>query len=180
MTFGKTVKEPKTTADRRSTLLKQIENVPGIRYRELLRLTELPNGVLFHHLANLEEAGLIQVHRKYGKKTTRYYPINISERESAILSCIRHKPLRQIMLLLLDQDVCTLNDLVSFTHKAPSTLFAHLKHLKGAGLISAERKELCFLYSLVDRELVAEIMSKYKMSFADKAIDHFLEMVDEL
>ena len=40
--------------DTRATLLKRIEENPGIRYRELLRTTGLVNGVLIYHLSALE------------------------------------------------------------------------------------------------------------------------------
>ena len=74
----------------KTMLMDHVANVPGIRYRELLKVSGFSNGVLFYHLTGLEEAGLIRVERKRAKKTTRYYPINISEVESAILSCLRH------------------------------------------------------------------------------------------
>jgi predicted transcriptional regulator len=53
-------------------LLKHIEQTPGIRYRELLRLTGLVNGVLTYHLAALERANVIKVNRE--SRMTRYYP----------------------------------------------------------------------------------------------------------
>ena len=37
--------------DRKKLLLKIINFSPGIRYRELLRITSLNNGTLSHHLA---------------------------------------------------------------------------------------------------------------------------------
>src|SRR5688500_4432490 len=88
--------------ERKTMLMDQISSIPGIRYRELLKVSGFSNGVLFYHLTGLEEAGLIRVERKREKKTTRYYPTNISEVESAILSCLRHKPLREIILFILD------------------------------------------------------------------------------
>jgi predicted transcriptional regulator len=51
-----------------------INGNPGIRYRELLRLSNLSNGVLTYHLALLEKSYLIQVDRNENKKITRYYP----------------------------------------------------------------------------------------------------------
>lgn len=68
--------------ERKNILLTHITNTPGIRYRELLKLSGFSNSVLFYHLTGLEEAGLIQVERKQARKITRYYPNNISEIES--------------------------------------------------------------------------------------------------
>lgn len=52
----------------KTMLMDHIANVPGIRYRELLKVSGFSNGVLFYHLTGLEEAGLIRVDRKRAKK----------------------------------------------------------------------------------------------------------------
>ena len=53
-------------------LLHFISENPGIRYRELLRLSNLSNGVLAYHLSLLEKSDRIQVDRNENKKMTRY------------------------------------------------------------------------------------------------------------
>ena len=45
------------------SLLNYININPGIRYRELLRLSGFGNGVLTYHLFMLERKGKIRVHR---------------------------------------------------------------------------------------------------------------------
>lgn len=164
-------------SDIKLLLLEQIEHTPGIRYRELLRLTGLVNGVLTYHLAALEKANVIKVDR--GLRITRYYPVNVSEKESAILKYVRHEPIRQIVLFILEHDMPTFNEIVDHTGKAPSTVSSHLKRLKEAGIISVRYGE-CHLYRLVDRELVAEVLSKYKASFVDKVVDNYSQMIEEL
>jgi hypothetical protein len=54
--------------ERKVMLLDHISNAPGIRYRELLKVSRFSNGVLFHHLTGLEEACIIRVERKRAKK----------------------------------------------------------------------------------------------------------------
>jgi predicted transcriptional regulator len=44
--------------DAKIVILTQIDKSPGIRYRELLRLTGLGNGALEHHLKILAMIGL--------------------------------------------------------------------------------------------------------------------------
>jgi predicted transcriptional regulator len=46
-----------------SKLLKYISVHPGIRYRELLRLAGLTNGVLTYHISSLKKSGQITVDR---------------------------------------------------------------------------------------------------------------------
>ena len=164
-------------ADIKLLLLEQIEDTPGIRYRELLRQTGLVNGVLTYHLAALEKANVIKVDR--GLRITRYYPVNVSEKELAILKYVRHEPIRQIVLFILEHDMPTFNEIVDHTGKAPSTVSSHLKRLKEAGIVSVRYGE-CHLYRLVDRDLVAEVLSKYKASFVDKVVDNYSQMIEEL
>ncbi len=117
--------------DTQSILLRHIQQNPGIRYRELLRLTGLVNGVLTYHLAALEKSNVIRAERQ--SRMTHYYPISVPDKESVILKHIRHEPIRQIVLFLLDHQFCTFNEIVDHTKKAPSTISSHLKRLREEG-----------------------------------------------
>jgi predicted transcriptional regulator len=165
---------------RKEILLDHISNAPGIRYRELLKLSGFSNGVLFYHLTGLEEARLIRVERKHANKTTRYYPNYISEIESATLSYLRHKPLREIILFILENHQCNFSDIVNYTGKAISTISSHIGYLKHERIISSKRNGQTHIYSLVNPELVANVASKYKMRLIDKSINNFIDMVDKL
>ena len=165
------------TTDTRSVLLKHIEENPGIRYRELLRLTNLVNGVLTYHLSALERSDAIKVDR--GSRMTRYYPLSIPDNESSILKFVRHEPVRQIVHFILESDMCTFSEIVNHVQKAPSTVSSHLKRLREANIISVRYGEYQ-LYKLSDKELVAEVLSKYKASFVDKVVDNYIDMVEEL
>ncbi len=166
------------TTDTKVLILNYIEQTPGIRYRELLRLTGFVNGVLTYHLAALEKANLIKVDRQ--SRVTRYYPANISDNHSSILKFIRHEPIREILIFILEHDMCTFQEIVEHTGKAPSTISTHLKRLKEARIISVRRGEYLQLYQVVRGELVAEVLSKYMPSFVDKVVDNYAEMLEEL
>jgi len=161
----------------RVKLLKHIEENPGIRYRELLRLAGIVNGVLTYHLAALEKANVVKVDRQ--SRITRYFPVTISDNESGILRFLRHEPLRQILLFILDHEMCTFDEIVHHTRKSASTVSSHLKRLKEAGIVSVRSGEYRF-YSLVPKDLIAEVLSKYKPSFVDRLVDNYADMVQEL
>ena len=114
--------------DTRAMLLRSSEQNPGIRYRELLRRTGLVNGVLSYHLSALEKSGVIKVVRE--PRTTRYYPVTASNKEYKSLKFVRHKPDRQIMIFLLERDLCTFNEVVDHMQKAPSTVSLLLRRLR--------------------------------------------------
>jgi DNA-binding transcriptional ArsR family regulator len=167
-----------SAADTRVLLMKNIEQTPGIRYRELLRLTGLVNGVLSYHLSALERTNLIKVNRE--SRITRYYPANVSDKESAILKFVRREPIRQILLFILEHNMCTFNEIVDHTGKAPSTVSSHLKRLRGAGIILIRHGEYHQLYRVAEGDLIAEVLSKYTASFTDKVVDNYTEMLEEL
>jgi predicted transcriptional regulator len=167
-----------TTTDAKVLLLNHIEQTPGIRYRELLRLTGFVNGVLTYHLAVLEKANMIKVDRL--SRITRYYPVSISDSESSILKFIRHEPTREFLMFILEHDMCTFQEIVEYTGKAPSTVSTHLKRLNEARIISVKYGEHHQLYQIVKGELVAEVLSKYMPSFVDKVVDNYTEMLQQL
>jgi len=164
--------------DAQAILLKGIEENPGVRYRELLRLTGLVNGVLSYHLSALERANVIKVNRE--SRITRYYPVNVSDKESAILKFVRHEPIRQILLFILEHDMCTFNEMVDHTGKAPSTVSSHLKRLREAGIVLIRHGEYHQLYRVAEGDLIAEVLSKYTSSFTNKVVDNYTEMLEEL
>ena len=163
----------------RDKLLRYINGNPGIRYRELLRLSNLSNGVLAYHLALLEKSDRIQVDRNENKKMTRYYPNNISIEETNIIGYIRQDATKQIILFILENDLCTFDEVVEHTKKAPSTISWHLKRLKEAGIVSVQHGRY-HLYHVTDREMVAEVLRKYKQRFIDKVVDRYIETIEEL
>ncbi len=173
MVEGQTVQ----VADIREALLRHIEENPGIRYRELLRLTGLVNGVLTYHLSALEKSDAIRVDRQ--SRMTRYYPLSVSDKESVILKYVRHEPVRKILFFILENSMCTFSEIVEHTKKAPSTVSSHLKRMREDGVVLVRYGE-CQLYSLADRDLVYDVLSKYQSSLSDRIIDNYAEMVEEL
>src|SRR5918912_1796106 len=165
-------------------LIRYINSQPGIRYRELLRLSGLSNGVLTYHITILEKSGLIIVDRNINNKITRYYPNNIPAEETDIIRHIRNNPARQIILFILEHDSCTFNEIIKYTKKAPSTISWHLKRLKDSGIISVfyNHTSRCQqLYKIRDFESITSILSKYKESFAaDKIVNNYTDIMESL
>ena len=160
------IKDERTKAARtikinenRSKILKHIAKTPGVRYRELLRLTRLTNGVLSYHLKILEESRSIKVNRE-GIKMTRYYPKNIKTKEFHVIAYTRNSTARQIIQLLLKQGHSTFKDIVKHTNKVPSTISWHLKRLENGKIISVSHKKF-HVYRIRNKEKVGEIVAKY-------------------
>jgi DNA-binding transcriptional ArsR family regulator len=142
-----------------------------------MRLTGFANGVLTYHLSALENTRKIKVDRK--PRSAHYYPLTVAESELPVLAFVRHAPVRQIISFLLENDMCTFAEVVVHTGKSPSTVSSHLKSLTEAGMVQVRFGEYQ-LYRLVNRELVAEVLSKYRATYADRVTDNYVEMLDEL
>lgn len=150
--------------EKTETLLKYIEEAPGVRYRELLRMTGLTNGVLSYHLDALEISRTVMVDRS--NRSTRYFPTSVSKEESNILKHLRHEPTRQIVAFVLENEMCTFRQIVGHTGKAPSTISANLKKLEEDGVLTTRTIE-CKLFKVIDKEMVLRLLSKYNPTLAD-------------
>jgi predicted transcriptional regulator len=179
--FHNEQQEDDRLSDIQNKLIRHINGQPGIRYRELLRLSGLSNGVLTYHITNLEKSRQIIVDRNNKTKTTRYYSNYIPAEETDIIGYIRNNSARQIILFILDHDSCTFNEIIEYTKKAPSTISWHLKRLKAAGVISILYTGHCqHIYKVRDFESVTNVLSKYKESFTDKIVNNYTEIMEDL
>jgi DNA-binding transcriptional ArsR family regulator len=82
-------------------------------------------------------------------------------------------------LFIFEHENCTFNEVVEHSQKAPSTISPHLKRLREDNIISVRYGEYQ-LYRITDRDLVSEVISKYRPSYIDKVVDGFADTMEEL
>ena len=131
---------------------------PGIRYRELLRLTGFSNGSLAYHLSVLEEIKAIQVCKQKKCKMTRYYSANTSFKELQIIGCIKQQTAQKIIAFILKKNLCTFTEILHCIGKARSTLSWHLKRLVGAGIVESTHRGKYDSYRLINVGIVSTII----------------------
>ena len=161
------------------SLLTCIDRNPGVRYRELLRISRLGNGVLTYHLSILERMGKIRVDRKRSK-ITRYYLTGVPDGDTDLIGSMRNKVTRQLILFVLEHDLCTFSEIVGNSGKAPSTISWHLNRLRDVGIISVSLGERSHHYTVVDSREVKKILFTYKEAFLDKIVDNYVGIMDQL
>ena len=155
--------------DTKILIIIQIRKTPGIRYRELLRLTGLSNGALEYHLRILEKSDRIKVDRLDGKRA-RYYSIDILANESNIIGFLRNNVSRQIITFILEHELCTFSEILGHTKKASSTLSWHLKRLSKAAIISVTSGK-DQLYQILESKFVEEILYRYGERIREQGTD---------
>jgi predicted transcriptional regulator len=149
--------------DTKTIILRCIDNTPGIRFRELLRLSGLTHGSLEYNLRILERTNKVNVERHDGMRSG-FYIIGTPTHDSPVLGHIRRTPQRQIVIFILENEVCSFGEILVHINKVPSTLSWHLKKLSDAGIISVIHRQKCHLYRIVNSKLVSYVLSKYGQS----------------
>jgi predicted transcriptional regulator len=163
------------------TLLQLIYRYPGVRYRELLRMTHSSNGVLSYRLTQLERSQDINVNRN--QRVTRYYLPDISIEVSKIIGHTKNPISRSILLLLVEKGPSLASEISSVTKRAPSTISWYLHRLVDAGIIrkgTFPSRTNHRYYDVVDKTLVQEVLSRYAERPVDKVVGNYLEIMDEL
>jgi predicted transcriptional regulator len=169
----------KKTNSIQDKIVKCVNEIPGIRYRELLRITGISNGVLSYHLNLLDNSGKIHVNR-LNNRVTRYFSYDVSLHETYVIGLLRQETSRKIIMYILEKETCGFNDIIIHTRKVPSTISWHMARLKAANIVKV-RKQYEFNYYEIgmDRLILQDLLSKYKSSFTEKIVDDYIDMINE-
>jgi len=172
--------ETESNGDNRSTILKIINSFPGIRYRDILRLTNLNNGTLSHHISTLEKRSIIKIGRTENSNITRYFPASTPSDETLILNYLKIKTTKSIILILLDTESVSFNEIVNHINKAPSTTSWNLKRLIDSKIVGRKRGKVVSLFFLLNKVLVKKLAGENNKTLLDRSIDNYISIIDEL
>lgn len=166
--------------NKRSLLLKIISLAPGIRYRDLLRMTALNNGTLTHHLSTLEKNSIIKVIRSKNSNITRYYPASTPTEETLIHGFLKIKTSKEIILYLYKNKTRTFTDIVTHIDKAPSTTSWNLKRLYDSNIVIKKRVNDLLEFSLKNPKMVEKIIENNNNTLLDRSVDSYTTIIDQL
>ena len=170
-----------SNGDNRSTILRIINSFPGIRYRDILRITNLNNGTLSHHLSILEKRSIIKIGRTENSNITRYFPASTPSDETLILNYLKIKTTKSIIMMLIDtEDDLSFNEIVKHINKAPSTTSWNLKRLVDSNVVGRKRGKEVSLFYLHNKGLVKKLVGQNNKTLLDRSIDNYISIIDEL
>jgi len=170
--------------NRRAELTELIEKNPGIQFRDLMRLTNLKNGVLSHHLRRLEKTESIKAQRL--PRQTRFYPRDFSDEESIVAKALRRKTPRDIIYTLMlnegdSKKGLGFSQIVSDVSKSPSTVSLYLSQLIKDNIVTITldfgRKRK---YHLSNKQLVDRLIEDHKSGIFEKPVSGFEDMINSL
>jgi len=148
-----------------------VEN-PGIHLRELQRVLDTPLTTLEYHLSYLVRRKIIYSESDLHFK--RYYAKPLEKEDKKVISALRQKRLREIVLLILANEKAKYQFLSEYLNLPNSTLSFYLKYLVDNGILSKEKVGYETLYTVKDEDRVAKVLIAYRTSFLDKLIDKSL------
>jgi predicted transcriptional regulator len=164
----------------RKKIFDEIQNTPGIHFREIQRRTNLAVGTLQYHLNYLEKKRLVKTEKK--GKFLRYYSIRekSDDSERILLSFLRQQSTRRILLFILTQGNATNLEISHELKLSPSTVSWHLNNLSENNIISKRKLGRESVYFVLEPEKLATITIGHQKSFVDELVDGFIALWDEI
>ena len=121
---------------RKEIILNLIKKIPGVSYNEIVRKTELSNGVISHYIIKLMESGEIE---KEGVKRGKYFFKNIPKKDRIIINILRNKTNNEIFRFFIknskSKEASTAKEIAEKVKKSGSTVSVSLKILQKNDII---------------------------------------------
>ena len=162
--------------DRSKIVLDIIEKNPGIRFNEIMRMTEIRNGTLSHYVKKLESSGNIKLQRT--PRVTRAYPTGIDQHEAVICKYLTIPTQRSLILFLLRNKIATSIELRKYLKKSPSVVSVNLNELFKAKIINKKYDIPSNKYSLKNPQEIKGILNEYYPNLIDQLAENTVEMLN--
>jgi predicted transcriptional regulator len=166
------VKDKVLENEHRRTIYNFVKENPGLHMRELQRQLSIPLSTLEYHLDYLEKTDILS--QEDDRRYCRYFSDEHSKEEKTLLSALRQKRLREIILLVLSEGHICFKDLIKEVTIAASTLSHYLKLLTERDILIKDRLGTETCYRLRSEKNVVYSLLCYKTSFVDSLVDKVL------
>ena len=162
--------------DRREVVLEIIEKNPGIRFNEIMRISNIRNGTLSHYVKKLEEENSIELERT--PRVTRLYPAGIPEKEAKICKYLTMDSQKKIILFLLKKKTATSQEIREYIEKSPSVVSVNLNELFREKIVEKKYDIPSKKYSLKNPEQIKGILNEFYPESLTKLSENTIEMLD--
>ena len=159
----------------RQQLFEFIQKFPGLHFREIHRRTGMAVGTLQYHLKQLEEEKLV-IGVKDGEYTRLYPVAAVTEKDRFLLQYLRQKPIRRMLVLVLEKKRANHKQLSAVSGVSPATASWYLAKLIDAGIVTKSKHGREVFYVVVAPRELARTITAYKASFLDKVVERFTEI----
>jgi predicted transcriptional regulator len=156
----------------RRQIYETVNKQPGLHLREIERRTEIPLSTLNYHLDFLVRYKLLE--RETDGHYTRFYAQDVEEDEKKLLTVLRQKTLRNILLELINRERMSYQELLEHLQIPASTLSFYMNKLLEADTVLLHRIGRENFYTIKNEHKVARTLIVYKSSFLDNLVDNVL------
>lgn len=157
---------------KKQTILKVVEENPGMGFLDIHKITGFGHGVVSHHLAMLEKEGSVRINR--GKQKIWVFGSDLDPKEDNIRIAIRKETCKKILVFLLDVNRASFVQISHTISKSPGTTSVTLKKLiehKVIKVVYGFPKE----YTLENFEKTSHILDTMTLSHVDEFKDRFAD-----
>ena len=162
--------------DRKRSVLDIVEKNPGIRFNEIMRISNIRNGTLSHYVKKLEEEKIIQLERS--PRVTRLYPAGIDPHEAKICKYLTMETQKNIILFLLMKKVATAVEIRNMLKKSPSVISVNLSDLFKEKIIEKQYDIPSNKYSLKNPDEIRGIMKEYYPTVLERLVENTTKMLN--
>jgi predicted transcriptional regulator len=156
---------------RRNQIYKFIKKNPGFHLREIQRRLNIPLSSLEHHIDYMIRHNVL--YKQKDGRYIRYFAGQITDEERRLISVLRHKKLREIVLVVHEQKKVKFQDLKNVLNLPSSTLSHYLKHLTDRCILIRQKVGYENVYSIQEPR-VKKLLVMYEPSLTDKIVDKVL------
>ena len=157
---------------KKKTILRLVQDDPGVGFIDIQKETGYANGVLSHHLKILEKNDHIRIRR--GKRKIWVFPSHLDSENDKIRIYIRKETYRRIIGFLLESNQSSFVLIQKTIEKSPSTTSVMLKILVQNGIVK-KTPGFPHRYSLTDSQRVSKVIDTIKVSKTDTLKDRFAD-----
>ncbi|GEM_PF-2917137 len=161
-----------TLASRRK-IYALVQQYSGCNFHALERRSNIPATTLQYHLHYLAKEKLITT-QKDGNKI-RYFPNALPSKDKDLLTLLRQKHIRHILLLLLHKE-CQQHELAQALQLSSSTVSWYLSKLARQHIIAFHGKKDIYYQLVIPATEIIPLLITYKESFFDGLVDKTIEM----
>ncbi len=154
---------------RRSKIYAVIMKNPGMHIRQLQRILGMPLASLQYHLNYMARRSVVIEEKS--EHYTRYYYKPLAAEDKKVLSVLRQKRMREIVMLILVNKKAKYRSIVETLGLSSSTVSFYLKYLLDNCIVERTKIGYENIYTLKDEERVAKILITYQSSFLDNIVN---------
>ena len=161
--------------EKRRTVYRYIEKHPGVYMREIQKALGIGTGVLEYHLDFLLKKGLLTTYMD-GRKKRYYAAERVSSPQKKLLSFLRQKRSRRILILSLRDDGVSVGEVADECGVSRPAAMSNISALVRAEYLEKKGDR----YFSANPDELTEMLITYRESYLDDVVDRFLDSFENL